>query len=55
MVEFSDTNISPTSIDDSETCSLHESVGETVVAAVSNKSASVEMRENADAEDSMCT
>jgi hypothetical protein len=53
IVEVSDTNVSPTSNDDSETCSLHESVEETVVAAaaVSNKRASVEMRENADAED----
>jgi hypothetical protein len=52
IVEVSDTNVSPTN-DDSETCSLHESVEEPVVAAaaVSNKRASVEMRENADAED----
>jgi hypothetical protein len=33
IVEVSDTNVSPTSNDDSETCSLHESVEETVVAA----------------------
>jgi len=53
IVEVSDTNVSPTSNDDSETCSLHESVEETVVAAaaVSNKRASLEMRVNADAED----
>jgi hypothetical protein len=53
IVEVSDTNVSPTSNDGSETCSLHASVEETVVAAatVSNKRASVEMRVNADAED----
>jgi hypothetical protein len=53
IVEVSDTNVSPTSNDDSETCSLHESVEEIVVAAaaVSNKRASLEMRVNADAED----
>ncbi|CAK9878216.1 unnamed protein product [Sphagnum jensenii] len=53
IVEVSDTNVSPTSNDDSETCGLHESVEETVVAAaaVSNKRASLEMRVNADAED----
>ncbi|CAM6047624.1 unnamed protein product [Sphagnum compactum] len=53
IVEVLDTNVSPTSNDDSETCSLHESVEETVVAAaaLSNKRAYVEMRENAEAED----
>jgi hypothetical protein len=43
IVEALDTNVMATSIDVSDTCSLHESDEETVVAA--------EMRESADAKD----
>ncbi|CAM6042660.1 unnamed protein product [Sphagnum compactum] len=43
IVEASDTNVMATSNDDSDTCSLHESDEETLVAA--------EMRESADAKD----